>query len=426
MTDIVEFPALKDAQGKLDAKRKELADILSESGPEFDMKKVKSVQGDTHAIVAHIGNLNREIDELKGKTDELRVVARAAAEAKQREEGSESGDGARQEERKGGSPRPERKSVGRLFMESQSFKSFVPHSGNASIQANLPIDLKTLFSTPQISGGGGTGWDPEDTRTGKLVDFATRPAPHVSDLIPHTTTGQSTVLYMEETTFTNNAAERFEGSNYVESALAVEEKSSEVRSIATFLPVTDEVFEDEARAEAYVNNRLPFMIQQRLDSQILVGNGTAPNLRGTENVSGINTQALGTDTVPDALYKAMRKIRDTGFAEPSVVFIRPEKWEAVQLLKTADGVYIWGHPSVPGPMTIWGVPVVQTTAVTSTKAVLGDYRTFSELAVRRGMDVQVSNSHGTFFQEGKLAIRASIRVALIHYRPSAFSVVTGL
>lgn len=422
MSDIVEFPALKDAQGKLDAKRKELAAIFAEAGADYDMSKVKSVQGDTHAKVAHIGGLNREIDECKSKVDELLVVARAAAESKKREEATESGDGASETsvQMQG---RPQRKSVGRLFRESQAMKSFVPHSGNPGIQSNLAVDLKALFAT---GSNVDVGWDPEDTRTGKLVDFATRPAPHVSDLIPHTTTSQSTVLYMEETTFTNAAAERKEGEIYAESALEVQEKSSEVRSVATFLPVTDEVFEDEARAEQYVNNRLPFMIQQRLDSQILVGNGTAPNLRGTENVSGINTQALGTDSIPDALYKAMRKIRDTGFAEPSVVFIRPEKWEAVQLLKTADGVYIWGHPSVPGPMTIWGVPVVQTTAVTSTKAVLGDYRNFSELAVRRGMDVQVSNAHSDFFQKGKLAIRASVRVALIHYRPSAFSVVTGL
>ncbi|MCI0687569.1 MAG: phage major capsid protein, partial [Sporichthyaceae bacterium] len=112
--------------------------------------------------------------------------------------------------------------------------------------------------------------------------------------------------------------------------------------------------------------------------------------------------------------------------EPNVVFIAPAKWETVRLLRTADGVYIWGHPAIPGPETIWGVPVVQTTAVTSTKAVIGDFRNFSELAVRRGIDTQISNSHSTFFVEGKLAIRADVRVALIFYRPKAFGTVTGL
>jgi HK97 family phage major capsid protein len=190
--------------------------------------------------------------------------------------------------------------------------------------------------------------------------------------------------------------------------------------------VTDEQFEDEPRARDYVNNRLPFMVRQRLDSQVLVGNGTSPNLRGTENVVGIQTQALGGDPLTDALHKAIRKVREDGFAEPSAVFIRPSLFEAVRLLRTADGVYIWGHPAISGPTTIWGVPVVETTAAPATKALLGDYQNFSELAVRRGVDIQVSNSHGTYFIEGKLAVRCDVRVAMVHYRPKAFAAVTGL
>jgi HK97 family phage major capsid protein len=421
-TEIVEFPALKDAQGKLDAKRKSLADIFAEAGPDYDMSKVKSIAGDTAAKVGEIGKLNAEIDDCKKKVDELLVVARAAAEAKQHEEraerGSEPGGGRLERETKGGP----RRSFADMLMESQAVKGF-NKGAEWGPAATLDIELKTLFET---GAGGGAGWDPFDARTGHLEYMATRPAPHVVNVIPQTTTSFSTVKYMEETTLTNSAAEATEGNSYGESALALTERSSEVRKIATFLPVTDEVFEDEPRARSYVQNRLPFLLQQRLDLQILTGNGTAPNLRGTENVSGINTQALGTDPIPDAIYKAMRLVRDTGYAEPSHVFIRPAKWESVRLLRTVDGIYIWGNPAEAGPERIWGVPVIQTNAPTATKAVLGDYTNFSELSVRRGIDVQVSNSHSTYFTEGKLALRADVRVALIHYRPSAFSVVTGL
>lgn len=420
---IVEFPALIEAKGKLDAKRDSLAGILREAGPDYDMGKVKSLNGDTAAKVDAIRAINTEIGDLKKEVDDLLVVARAAAVAAEHkgseatEEGSEPGDD--RPNLKNGN----RKSFGQRLMECDAIKSYKPGMGSGPM-AHLDIDLKAVMST-------GAGWDPEDLRTGRVVDFATRPAPHVVTYIPQTTTTMSTVLYMEETTFTNAAAETAESvegtpGSYPEATLVYTEKNSEVRKIAVFLPVTDEQFEDEPRARTTVENRLPFMLQQRLDSQALVGNGTAPNLRGTENVVGINTQALGTDPIPDAIYKGMRMIRDTGFAEPSVVFIRPAKWEGVRLLRTADGLYIWGHPSLPGPETIWGVPVVQTTAVTATKAVIGDYANFSELAVRRGIDVQISNSHGTYFKEGVLALRADMRAALIHYRPSAFSVVTGL
>lgn len=420
MTDdrVLDFPALKEARDGLNAKRDELAGILREAGPTYDMSLVKTLQGDSQAKVEQIRALNTEIDDRKSKVDELLVIGRAArAAAEGREDSAEAGSepgtkaGGERETKAG------RKSFGQLLVASDAVREF--KSGKMGTSARLDIELKTLFQT-------GAGWDPEDLRTGRVEMYPTRPAPHVIDVFPQTTTQNSTVLYMEETTFTNPAAETAEGGQYPEAALQLTERSSEVRKIPVFLPVTDEQFDDEPRAEAYVQNRLPFMLRQRLDQQLLTGSGSGVNLRGLENVSGIQSQALGGDPIPDALYKCMRAIREDGFAEPSHVFIRPSKWETVQLQRTADGLYIWGHPSMPGARTIWGVPVVETTAVTSTKAAMGDFPTFSEVAVRRGIDVQVSNSHGTYFVEGRLAVRADVRVAVIFYRPRAFGVVTGL
>ncbi len=417
-TELIEFPALKEARDGLDAKRDELAKILNEAGPNYDMTLVKSLQGDTHAKVAEIQKLNAEIDDRKKSVDGYLVIAKAAGEARQHaergEKGSEPGDEERERGTKGGS----RKSFGEQLLASPAIKGYKPGSASGP-SARIDVDLKTLFSTSN-------GWDPEDTRTGRIEMYPTRPAPRVIDVFPQTTTKQSTVLYMEETVFVNNAAEVAESGAYPEVTIKVEEKSSEVRKISAFLPITDETFEDEDRARAYVENRLPFMLRQRIDLQLLVGNGTAPNLRGLENITGIQTQALGADPIPDAIYKVMRKIRDDGFAEPSHVFIQPSKWEGVRLLRTADGVYIWGHPSMPGPTTIWGVPVVETTAVTSTKADVGDFTNHSEVAIRRGIDIQISNSHGTYFAEGVLAVRCDIRLAAIYYRPKGFGTVTGL
>ena len=420
---IVEFPALKEAQLKLDAARKSLADVFAEAGPDYDMTKVKSIAGDTTAKVDEIRKMNEEIIDRKKKVDEYLVVARAAAAAQKDEKGKESGDGTkdsdREIERKGG----RRQSMGEAFVNSVAFKEY--RTGQGGPVAELKgISLKTLMET--TNNGSGAGWDPEDIRTGRLEFMPTRPAPQVVNFLPQTTTTMSSIVYMEETTFTNAATEVLEGGAYPEAALALTERTSQVRKISVFIPVTDEQFEDEPRAQGYVNNRLPFMIQQRLDLQVLSGNGTAPNLRGVENVVGIQSQALGADSIPDAVYRAARKVRDDGFAEPNVMFIAPSKWESVRLLKTADGQYIWGHPSMVGPYTLWGIPVVETTAVTSTKVILGDFANFSELAMKRGLDVQVSNSHNDFFIKGQLAIRADIRAAFVVYRPKAMAAVTGL
>src|SRR5204863_7744287 len=151
----------------------------------------------------------------------------------------------------------------------------------------VDVDLKTLFQTT-------AGWAPQSLRTGFLL-LNPQERIRVVDLIPKTETSQALVKYMEETTFTNAAAETAEAGTYPESVLALTEQSSTVRKVAVSVPVTDEQFEDEPRARDYVNNRLEVMLRQRLEQQIVVGDGTARNLKGLNNVSGINRQATGTD-----------------------------------------------------------------------------------------------------------------------------------
>lgn len=408
------FPALKEKEGALDAKRSELAAIFAEAGPEMDLTKVKSIKGTTVDKAAHIRKLNDEQTELGKEVDDLRSVQKAADRSRTSSDASGSSEGGSDNGAQTFT-RPQQKSFGHMFTESDAYRQ---KSGQVGPTTTIDVELKTLMTTS-------AGWTPEVDRTGRLVEFATRPI-QVAELIPQTTTGQSAVQYMEETTFTNNAAEVAEGGTYPEAALAFTEQSSLVRKISVFLPVTDEQLADEPRVQGVIDNRLPFMVRQRLDSQILTGNGTAPNLRGILNVAGIQTQAKGTDPTPDAIYKAIVKVEVTGQATANAVVMHPNDWQDVRLLRTADGIYIWGNPSDAGPERIWGLRVVRAQALTENTSLVGDFANFTELAVRRGIDVQVSNSHSTYFTEGKQAIRCDMRCALVVYRPAAFCTVTGV
>jgi len=418
MSDTLTFPALDELNGKIEAKQKDLGVIFDEAGPSMDLSKVKSISGDTMAKAEEIRKRNDELTDLSKQRDELAGVAKAAQRVRTAQVGNKTDAGGEKGSEPGsrGYQAPaEVKSFGELFTESVAYKN---RNGSVGPEAKLDIELKTLMATT-------AGFAPETTRTGRVVPFATRPV-QVTDIIPMTTTSQAAVVYMEETTFTNAAAETAEGGSYPEAALALTEQSSTVRKIAVYLPVTDEQLEDEPQVRGYIDNRLPFMIRQRLDSQILVGNGTAPNLRGLLNVAGIQTQAKGADTTPDAVYKAINKVRTVGFAEPNAVIMHPNDWQDIRLLRTADGIYIWGNPADAGPERIWGLTVAQAIGITENTGVVGDFANFAELAVRRGVDVQVSNSHSTYFVEGKQAMRADMRAALVWYRPTAFCTVTGI
>lgn len=406
--------ALDEARAALAAKQSELAAIFEEAGPDMDLAKVTSLSGDTATKAAEIRRRNDELAELAEKVESLEAVEKAAALT--RRMGDYLAEPDTRLPQPGATTPQAPKTVGDLVVESPAFRGY--KGGSSGPVAEIDVELKTLFQTT-------AGWPPETTRTGRLIEAATRPI-QVLDLYPQTTTNQNAVVYMEETTFTNAAAETAEGGAYPEAALALTEKSSPVRKIAVFLPVTDEQFDDEQRARDYVNNRLIFMLRQRLDRQTLVGDGVAPNLAGILNVSGIQTQAKGTDPTPDAIYKAITKCRVTGRANPDAVVVHPNDWQDIRLLRTVDGIYVWGSPSEAGPARIWGLPVVVSDAITENTGLVGDFGNFTELAARRGVEVQVSNAHASYFTEGKLAIRADVRVAFIVYRPAAFCTVTGI
>jgi len=94
--------------------------------------------------------------------------------------------------------------------------------------------------------------------------------------------------------------------------------------------------------------------------------------------------------------------------------------------KTADGIYIWGSPADAGVERIWGLTVSLENGLAAGTGLVGDFANYSELAIRKGAEVQISNSHADYFTTGKLAIRADLRAALAVYRPAAFCTVTGL
>jgi HK97 family phage major capsid protein len=437
---------LKELREKLAARQDQLGKVFAEAktdAGEYDFRQVKpdtlkECLGDglktTAQIVEAINAKNAELDELASEAEALEGAEAAAKRLADREKagkrppfpGSDRGNHPSVGERL--------KSLGEMVAEEKRYQEWAKSGAAGGLTLNFDdmwpsdalakgmafetIGTKTLMQTT-------AGWAPESIRIPGFVEAVTRPV-QLLDIIPMSQTGFEQVVYMEETTRTHAAAETAEGGTFQESTFVLTERTSPVRKITDSLPVTDEQLEDVAQAQSYVNSRLTFGLRQRLDRQVLIGDAAGSNLRGIKNVVGIQTQAKGADPIPDAFFKAMTKIRVTGRAMPTHHVIHPTDWEKVRLLRTADGIYIWGNPSEAGPERMWGLPVIQQDADAAGTGYVGSFLpAWISLFERRGVDVQIGYT-GTQFTEGKRTVRGDMRYAFVVFRPAAFSTVTGL
>lgn len=442
MSDIKNL-TLKEAQEKLATRQDDMGKVIAEAktaSGDLDFKQVSclgaEVKGDSIAVAEKFKALNAEADALAQHIETLNSAEKAAkdheARSKARPGFFHPGAGGQ------GGFRPANeaqfKSFGQLLGEDAGFKSWKESRSKDGVNVNFAdltlsdflakasrfhtIGTKALMTTA-------AGFAPESIRQPGFVEAPTRPI-QLLDILPMATIGMDLVKYMEETTRTHAAAETAEGDTFAESEFAFTERSIPVEKITDSIPVTDEQLEDVAMIEGYLNTRLAFGVRQRLDRQCLLGNGTAPNLRGILNVAGIQTQAKGADPIMDAIYKAMVKIRLTGRAMPTHSNIHPLDMQEIRLTRTADGIYIFGSPMEAGPARLWGLPVIENDALTENTALVGSFEpSWITLFEKRGIDIQVGYV-GAQFGQGRRTIRADMRAALVVTRPAAFCTVTGI
>jgi HK97 family phage major capsid protein len=406
---------IQEQQGVLEQKRKELKELF-EKYPNMDMDE---------AVVDDIKARNTELNDLQVKFESLIDLDQIAEN--NRKSMDEFG------RRAGGLPLKTRnvaqdgghyekpKSLGEMFIESKAFTEY--KSGHGPVD-EFDVDVKSLLEQKTVFDTS-TGYAPEAIRINKLVNYPLE-TPMISDLIPQGTTSMNAIKYMEETTFTNAADATAEKEDFPESTLAYTEKSSDVRKIATFMPITEEMIEDIPGIQSVVDDRLGMMIQLKEDTELVSGSGTAPHLRGLLNIVNSQTQAKGSDPTPDAIYKAMILVMTNAFMNPSGVVMHPLDWQDIRLMKTTDGVYIWGNPSEQGADRNWGLPVVKTTSMTQNTALVAAFNTAMQIFRKKGLTIEISNSHSDYFTKGQLAIRADERLALVVYRPAAICKVTGI
>lgn len=329
-----------------------------------------------------------------------------------------------------------RKTIGQQFAESKGYKDLINRGLKGGAWSTGDVEIKTTLTEGTVTTPGG-GYQPVSavpTLLPGIVDIKFRPLT-ISDLFPAGTTSTPLIRYLVETLATNAANAVQETNLKPESAIAFNKVDEVLHKLATFLPISDEMLEDWAQAQSYIDARLILFIKLAEEAQLLNGDGTGANLVGLLNRSGLAASIVkGSGVSPagdndmDAIYRQITAIRTTQFLEPDAIVVDPLAWQTVLLSKASGtGNYFANGPFADAENpSLWSKKVVITPALAANSALVGAFAQGGQIFRKGGIVVEASNSHADFFQRNLTAIRAEERLALAVYRPGAFGTVTGL
>jgi HK97 family phage major capsid protein len=272
-----------------------------------------------------------------------------------------------------------------------------------------------------------TGFPSAEGRIPGIIDPLVRDL-RMRDLLTVLPTQEKVIQFVKETGFTNAASPQVEGQAKSESSITFEDDEVTVRTIAHWTQMSRQVLDDEPQLRDYIDNRMRYGLALEEESQILTGDGTGENLDGiipqaTAYDTGLTVSG---DTEIDMILNAHTQLR---LAEAPVegTVLNPIDWGLILKQKTEEGGankggYIYGNPGQApfAVTTLWGRPVVVTTAISEGTFLVGAFRMFARLFDRMQATVDLSSEHADFFVKNLVALRAEERVALAVLRPEGF------
>jgi HK97 family phage major capsid protein len=307
-------------------------------------------------------------------------------------------------------------SIGEAFVKSDQFKAFVDGNGQTSrVRYEVPNQNMTNVKSTTI--GGSTTVFPQQMPgviPGGFVPLTVRQALRT---IPVTS---NAVNSLREATWTNSAAEASEGSAKKESDITFDNYDVPIRTIAHWLKVSNQLLADAPAIVAYIETRLRDGLAQRVEKQIISGDGTSPNISGLTDSGNFTAFTPESDeNLVDSINRAKYTLWAAGFP-PDLVIVNPADWGAMERTREngLTGTYLYGMPGMAAGMNPFGVRVVLSTYVTAGKFIIGAFNPTVVLYERSGTVIEMGYVNADF-TNNLVTIRAEERLGLGIERPTA-------
>jgi HK97 family phage major capsid protein len=207
-----------------------------------------------------------------------------------------------------------------------------------------------------------------------------------------------------------------------ESDAAFDSVSFAAKKLAVLVRVENELLADAVGIDAAIQNSIAQAIALELDRVALLGSGTAPELRGVLNVSGINTVAtIGALADYGKFCDAIAAVKGYNFNPNAIVLNSRNESVLAKLVTGLSG----DKTPLRMPDYFAAVPRFVTNQLANTTAFAGDFAQLW-IGMRQNVLLEVSREAGTAFAQDQTMIRATLRADVQVAHPRAFCSMTGI
>ena len=300
---------------------------------------------------------------------------------------------------------PQQLTAAAEFVGSQQYKDLIAgrtEKARFEVKNTVVSDATTVFSARQPG-----------IIQGNFLPLTIR------DVLPVVPVSSNLVNSLRELAWTNNAAETAQTTAKPESVLTFEAYDVPVTTIAHFIKISNQLMADAPAVMAYIDTRLRDGLAQRVDKQLLIGNGTTPNLSGLTDAGNFTAYTpTAADLLVDAINRAKYAMWATGNI-PDTVIVNPADWGAMERKREGAGTgqYLYGAPGMAAGMNPFGLRIVLSNNMPVGKFLIASLRSSTMLYARQGATIEMGFVNDDF-TKNLITIRAEERMGLGCERPA--------
>ena len=303
---------------------------------------------------------------------------------------------------------------GAEFINSNAFKNFEKSNfkGHMSYEFTKATPLTNNLAEPYSVGTVGGVSDQGFVEDPKVVL-------NIENLFAHAPIADNTFLYMP-LTVAGNAGFVAEGSDKPETTFKVDAKTGQVKTIATWTKVSEQLFADKSQLINILDNNLTHAVDVTVQNQLISGDGLGENLSGISKAGNFTDYATGSgeaSNTVDLLRNVAFKMRGANIDNLTIV-LNWSDWSALLGLKSNTNEYLINGILDPVKQTIYGIPVVLSSAMTAGKFAMGNFKMGGIVFDKTSMALEIDRT-GDDFTKNLITIRAERRLGFAVVQPKA-------